>query len=298
MRIKKSLLSLALLLACPSILAAPELLWINSGVNNRDITFSTDADVMLTTITSPKNNHAAIVVSYWRNGQWTPPVVAPFSGQHPDIEPAFSPDGLTLYFASRRPRPGRDGEDWDLWQVALKAGEWGEPEHLGNIINTPGDEYYPSVTATGVLYFTATRDDTMGKEDLYRAAMVDGQYPLVENVGEPVNSQAFEFNAFVAPDESYLIFGSQLRPGETGGGDLYISHRQGGVFGEPRLLSDQINTKRLDYCPSVHNGYFYFTSERIVEVTMDSMQKISDQYQQPGNGFGDIYRIPFSEILD
>ena len=291
-------MTITLLLYCFETQAAPELLWFNSGVNNRDVTFSPDETVMLSTITAPKNNHAVIVVSYLHDGQWTEPMVAPFSGDHPDIEPAFAPDGLSLYFASRRPKPDRDGADWDLWQVPFIAGQWGEPEHLGDVVNTEGDEYYPSVTNTQVLYWTATRSDTLGTEDLYRSKRVDGQYQQVENVGEPVNSKAYEFNAFIAPDESYLIFGAQRRPGETGGGDIYISHRKGGVFQTPQLLSEEVNTNRLDYCPSVHGDYFYFTSERLQDRTIATMQDMKDLYQQPGNGFGDVYRIPLREILN
>jgi hypothetical protein len=253
---------------------------------------------MLSTIMAPKNLASVIVVSYQRDGNWTPLEVAPFSGEHADIEPAFSPDGDTLFFASKRPKPDREGSDWDLWRVAFRNRTWGEPEHLGDEINTPGNEFYPSVSSNGTLYFTATREDTIGKEDLYRVLVQNGKYTGVENLGEPVNSTAYEFNAFIAPDESYLIFGSQGRETNIGGGDLYISYRQDGKFAAPKLLSSKINTARLDYCPSVHHGYFYYTSEKISDANEKwTMQDMAAWYDSPGNGLGNIYRISFNEIL-
>ena len=281
----------------PHVQASPNALWINSGMNNRDITFSPDGSVLLTTIMAPKHQSAVIVISQQENGQWSPLEVAPFSGQFPDIEPAFSPDGKMLFFASRRPKPGRTGTDWDLWQVSFDEDKWGTPVNLGTAINTEGDEFYPSVTMAGTVYFTATRHDTIGKEDLYRSLLTNEGYTSVENIGSPVNSDAYEFNAFIDPEESYLIFGAQGRTGEIGGGDLYISYRVDGTFGEPRRLSSLVNTTRLDYCPTVFNNRLYFTSERMNDSDLSSMERVRALYQNSGNGFGDIYWLEFDEIL-
>lgn len=291
-----TLLFLALL---PALAPAASPVWFNSGMNNRDITFSPDGNVLLTTIVAPKQQAAVIAVSVRRNGQWSPLEVAPFSGSHMDIEPAFSVDGDYLYFASRRPKPYRDEVDWDLWRVSFDGSAWGEPEHLGNTVNTPGDEFYPSLTADGVLYFTATREDTLGREDLYRAPPDEaGAFTTVENVGAPVNTDAYEFNAFIAPDESYLIFGAQRRPGEIGGGDLYISYRENGQFTAPVLLPDTINSARLDYCPTVFEGRLYFTTELSDDISVSSMADMQGLYRSPGNGLGDIYWVEASGIID
>lgn len=277
---------------------AKEPLWFNSGMNNRDITFSPDGMLMLTTVVAPKNQFSLIALSTKKNGAWTELEVAPFSGKHPDLEAAFHPDGDWVYFASRRPKPGREGNDWDLWRVSWSGEYWGTPENLGRHINTTADEFYPSVTRDGTIYFTATREEGLGHEDLYSSKLEQGQYLHVTNLGEPVNSAAYEFNAFIAPDETYLIFGSQLREGETGGGDLYISMKQATGFSAPRLLPPSINTMRLDYCPTVFNGRFYFTTEQPADIDLGTVQKIADWYQSPGNGLGDIYSVPLADILN
>ncbi len=289
-----------LLLLAPLTTVAKESVWFNSGMNNRDITFSPDGDIMLTTVMAPKNLHSMIAMSIRKDGAWTALEVAPFSGEHPDIEPAFSPDGQFVYFASKRPAAGSEAISWDIWRISYDdTGSWGEPENLGAPINSPGNEFYPSLTRNGTLYFTATREDSLGKEDLYRAEPdKDGQYRSLENVGAPVNTEAYEFNAFIDPDENYLIFGSQGRGGnEMGGGDLYISFMEDGEFLEPVLLPAPINTTKLDYCPAVFKGRLYFTSEMPRSSIPKDMRDMSDWYQSPENGLGDIFSIEMEQLL-
>lgn len=282
---------------------AKDPIWFNSGVNNRDITFSPDGNVLLTTIVAPKNQFSIIAVSYKKahatneEHTWTPLQVAPFSGEHQDIEAAFHPNGHWVYFASKRPKPDRDGSDWDLWRVSYSEGNWGEPENLGDAVNSTADEFYPSLTIEGTLYFTATRTDTLGLEDLYLSRLEDNKYSVVENLGAPVNSVAYEFNAFIAPDESYLIFGGQRRPEETGGGDLYIARKVNGEFEEPQLLGADINSTRLDYCPYVFGDRFYFTTEFPDDAELGTVERINSWYQSPGNGLGDIYSVPLDYIF-
>src|ERR1700730_12500658 len=52
-----------------------------------------------------RNNASAstILVSRLRGSRWTPPELAPFSGEWNDMEPAMAPDGSHLVFVSSRP---------------------------------------------------------------------------------------------------------------------------------------------------------------------------------------------------
>ncbi len=75
------------------------------------------------------------------DGRWQAPRVAEFSGQYRDIDPAMSPDGHYLVFASNRPvqSGGARRTDFDLWRVDLLAnGGWSEPRHLGGAVNSSG----------------------------------------------------------------------------------------------------------------------------------------------------------------
>ena len=286
-----------LLLAGSTANAAPALHWSSDGLNNRDLTIHPNGNVLLTSLMSPKNLFSAIAVSTRVDGQWSDLAIAPFSGTFDDLEAMFDPAGEWLYFASKRPKPDRDGDDWDLWRVAYSDQGWGDPENLGTTINTDGDEFYPSLTRDGKLYFTATRNKNT-REDIFVATQHQGQFALVKAVGSGVNSATWEFNSFIDPDERYLIFGSQRRDGEVGGGDLYISYRKDGVFEPAQLLKGTVNSKRLDYCPFVFEDTLFFASERAAELQKPlTMKQLQHVFSAPGNGMGDIYQITLDEVL-
>ena len=182
------------------------------------------------------------------------------------VEAFVSPAGGELYFASKRPlADGTNEKDWDLWMVRRTESGWSEPENLGPTINSSGGEYYPSLTADGTLYFTAEREDTLGGEDIYRSRRSpDGTWAEPENLGPAVNSPAPEFNAMIAPDGGFLIFGS-VREGDVGGGDLHVSFRAGDGSWLPAVnLGEPINSPTLDYCPALaaDGSVLFFTSRR------------------------------------
>src|SRR5690606_6494442 len=59
--------------------------------------------------------------------RWVDPRPLPFNTPGTETEPAFSPDGRWLYFASER-KGGRGG--LDLYRVAFDGQRWGAPEPL------------------------------------------------------------------------------------------------------------------------------------------------------------------------
>ena len=72
-----------------------------------------------------------------------------FSTAHP----AFNHTQDTLYFASDR--PGGYGQS-DIYRVAVdKDGNFGEPENLGQTINTAGKETFPYLSPENELYFSS-----------------------------------------------------------------------------------------------------------------------------------------------
>lgn len=118
---------------------------------------------------------------------------------------------------------------------------------------------------------------------------------------QSINTEHYEFNAFVSPNEAFLIFSSYGRKDGLGGGDLYMSKKDSnGNWLQAVHLSPPINSKYLDYCPFVDRKEmnFYFTSERKPDhpeiiVNPNEVKSLSNSIQ---NGFGNIYRINFDSI--
>lgn len=220
------------------------------------ITFSPDGRTALWTVSDdffPISRQSTIVMSRFVNGAWTQPQIAPFSGDFPDIDPAFSPSGHALYFSSIRPVDGEPRADLDIWVVFRLPGDrWSEPVHLGDDVNSPFDELYPSVDWLGTVYFGSDRPGGLGGWDIYRARRTWFGYRPAENLGAPVNSEYWEFNPEITPSGLTLFFASIDRPGGFGLGDIYVAHAEwGGGFGAPRNLGPCVNSALDEYHPTL-----------------------------------------------
>lgn len=277
---------------------------ISTFINERDFALSPDGKEIYFTISTPKSSFQTIV--YCRkekDGLWTSPEVAPFAGSFSDLEPAFSSDGNTLFFSSNRPSDGKSTKDFDIWKVTRIGSGWSNPENLGTMVNTPADEFYPSVTHSGNLYFTAAYEGGVGKEDIYVSHFLRGSFQKPVPIDTAVNTRFYEFNAFVAPDERYILFTSYGRKDDTGGGDLYISIKDtSGKWQTARNLKS-LNSRQLDYCPFVSQDgkSLFFTSERhqlpvSFSDSKATVKTIGEIMLSPANGNGNIYWINFQNV--
>ncbi|MDD3321329.1 MAG: OmpA family protein [Paludibacter sp.] len=104
--------------------------------------------------------------------------------------PAISPDDQTIYFVTNE-IGGLGGKD--IWKAKLENGECKYIENLGPEINTSGDEMFPSVREDGVLYFSSNGRVGYGGLDIYRATPKKEGGWVVENMGEPINSNNDDF---------------------------------------------------------------------------------------------------------
>lgn len=225
---------------------------------------------------------------------WTEPQVLPFVGEYMAGDMCVSHDGERMLFCTDRPLiSGRDPEPVaNIWEVLRQTEGWSDPRPVHQV-NSDGNEWYPSLTKTGWLYFSSNREGGLGKSDIYRAKYTDGYYTKPENIGAPVNTEYSEGDVFIASNESYLIVKSSGRPDGLGGGDLYIHFRaKDGSWSEPVHMGDQINSPALEYCPVVSpdGKYFFFTSRRRgnddvywVDATVLENFRVSDSTR------GDVY---------
>jgi hypothetical protein len=187
--------------------------------------------------------------------------------------------------------------------VSEKSGPgWGEPSPLDTVINTLKDEFYPAVSKNGNLYFTATRENGIGREDIFLSRFGNGEYQLPTPLDSTINTAVFEFNAYVSPDENLLVFSSFGRDDGLGGGDLYYSVKDtSGNWIVAKNLGAVVNSDKLDYCPFVDipHGNFYFTSDRTNELNIgpNTVSDYEKEALQVLNGMGNIYRVNI-ETLD
>lgn len=191
------------------------------------------------------------------DGAWSEADTAPFLGDSgTGLTVAMSPDGETAYFTDARPAypPG------SIWRSHRSGNGWSEPLDAGPPLSTDADEWEVAMSADGTLYFSSSRAGGEGDLDIYRAPLINGGYPKVENLGPPVNTSAGDDLPFIAPDERYLIFASN-RPGGFGERDLYITFRVNGAWTDPQNLGPGINSKDWNIYPfvSADGKYLFYT---------------------------------------
>ena len=276
---------------------------LSTGLSNRDFTISPAGDEIFFTIQHPKFIASVIVRLIKMNGQWGKPEVAPFSGIFRDLEASFSPDGKTVYFSSNRPVSGTQPKrDFDIWKVTKASnGTWGRPENLGEIVNTVKNEFYPSVTKNGDVYFTVEAPYGKGGEDIVVCMRTSAGYQSPVSLPDAVNTTHGEFNAFVDPDGQFILFSSDGRTDDMGKGDLYISRKDKiGSWLPAKHLSKGINSSSLDYCPYVTSDkkYLIFTSNRLNKDWYSdkavNYTGLTNLLSGPGNGLDDLYWLKFN----
>lgn len=142
---------------------------------------------------------------------WTKPEAAPFSraikGRYADDVPFVTPDGKRMFFTSTRPVEGAEPGKENIWTVERTPEGWADPRPLEAEVNSLLLHWQVSVSANGTLYFSGTGTGCYGAQDLYSSRLVGGRYTKPVNLGPAINGPENEAYPYVAPDESYIIFG-------------------------------------------------------------------------------------------
>ncbi|AYB31897.1 PD40 domain-containing protein [Chryseolinea soli] len=269
-------------------------------------TFTPDGKTVFFSKSVPGSYFYTICFSEFKNGTWTAPQVAPFSGTYRDFDPVIAPDGETMLFASDRPVGDEAKHDYDIWMVQRTGTGWGKPTRLPEPVNSAFDEHFASMAASGNIYFSSTRPDSTGNQtgsDVYSSKRVDGTYKTAERMNA-VSTDAFELDVIIAPDESYILVGAAGRPDGLGGFDIFISRQVKGQWHEAVNAGPKINSPFRDYSPRISpdGKYLFFTSERdfttlrkpTAPLTYPELVKF---FRGTLNGLGNIYQIDLDEIV-
>jgi hypothetical protein len=213
---------------------------------------------------------------------WSDPVnLGPLvNSKYDDVDPALSPNGLSLYFSSTRPG-GFGSYDIYVCQRSSLTDSWGPPQHLGPTINSPGSiTYHPNFSLDGhELFFQSTRPGGYGGRDIWVSWRDDAhddfgwQRPV--NLGPGVNSPFDDFGPDYFKDGNTgitTLYFSSNRPGGLGDYDIYASTLQGdGTFGAAVLV------------PELNSPY----ADRRMAIRSDGLEMfvVSDRPGGVGNGF-------------
>lgn len=211
---------------------------------------------------------AEIKYSKLENGVWTEPEVILSHEKFGMNDPMLNPSEDKLYFISNMSlEEGGEARNHDIYYVERQLEGWSEPIRLDEPINTDSSEYYISFTEEGTLYFASNRNAEEGRywdHDIYVAHLdANGDYTELERLPKTVNTRYYEGDAFVAPDESYLIFCTVRKEGYRG--DLYISFKnEDGTWSEAKDMGFPINDENHQLCPFVtaDGDYLFYTSQQ------------------------------------
>jgi hypothetical protein len=286
-----------------AVLFAPGI--VSTGMYERDMAMTVNGDEIYYGLLL--GNQATIMVSRLEDGKWTEPEIASFASdmRHQYFEPSLTRDGKKVFFLSSLPPEGKEAlPGWgyqSIWAAERREnGAWGKPYDLAFPINAEGRNFYPSVTDDGTLYFTRAVSKEF-QPVLYRSRLKDGQYSDIEKLPDPVNGNGNPYNAFIAPDESYLIACAADIPGEAAGTPQYYVYfrTQDGRWSRPVNLGEKIN-KPGGAASSAYvtrdGKYLFFAStwKKAFEPPAHGTFSLSDLlriYTTPQNGNSDIYWI-------
>ena len=262
-----------------------------SGFNERDVTFSSDGKELYFT-QWPKEGDWKIMCMRQENGEWTEPRSASFSGEYDEAEAFFTPDERKIFFISNRPKAKNGNpETWEIWYVERNGKGWGTPRILGSPFE---GGFYTTFTKDWKMYYTAN-------SDLYVSKYDNGKFSSPERLGNNVNTDKEEYNSFISPDESFLIFSSHGWEESLGEGDLYICfRREDGTWTRARNMGPGVNSSARDYCPSVSpdGKYFFFSSRRSGDEDIFWVDAKIIENLKPNDLNGESFKAAGTELFD
>jgi hypothetical protein len=205
--------------------------------------------------------------------------------------PHQSPDGLSLYMASNRPRfVGDPRTDLDIWVAhrATTASPWGAPENLGEPVNSTADDFCPTPVRGGDLFFVSREalPGACGMGDIYLAHSdhhggFREPHHLACGPAGPNSALDEQGPSYVRADGRRLLYFSS-------GPDIYVSEKSGWEFGPAQAVAE-LNTPDTEIQPNVRKDGLevVFASNRRAGTDQDiyvaTRASIDDPFSTPVN---------------
>jgi len=139
--------------------------------------------------------------------------------------------------------------------------------NAGPNINSDGNEYYISFTNDGTMYFSSNvkaPEERRNDYDIFFSKNHEGVFQEAISLDDSINTQYYEADVFIDPNETYIIFAAN-RPEGLGRGDLYISFKKpNGSWTKSKNMGAPVNSENHELCPFVSKDgkYFFYTSNK------------------------------------
>jgi hypothetical protein len=277
---------------------------VSTGLSEAVCCFSPDGKEVYWNIaySIKEDAKAFIVYSKIENGEWTRPEFVSFTNmEYIYVYPFLSYDGKELYFISNEPTGSPNLKDeYNIWVVRRNGNQWDVPVPLPYPVYGRGITSGPSVTTSGVLYYTLITEE---EQAIYRSRCIDGTYSEPERLPDTVNSTDNQFDGVIAPDESYMLLPVSNRSDSYGSIDLYVTFRDHHDNWTPVAnLGNTINTKRVESAARISpDGRFIFLTGLYTTHNWGSeslsYSDILNYRTKPGYGKADIYWVS-SKIIE
>ncbi len=244
-----------------------------------------------------------IMHSFVENGHWTEPTEFSFTTHRMARYASFSPDGKKIFFNSRPERTGPpDSLVTDMWYVEKRDGGWSEPTEVRFHGEFSGKRVgvYPMAAANGNLYFSVFAD---GRRGIIHVSQYEkGKYlaprPLYDEL------QNYGNHAYIAPDESYIIFDWEHPDEKYGKNDILISFRdKNGKWAKAQSLGSLVNTPYHDWRPfvSFDGKYLFFSSNRVDSPELGdqpvTLGEVRESVDVPADGNQHLYWVD-ARVID
>jgi hypothetical protein len=244
----------------PVLFVPPELQSNTEWFWHGGLAFSPDGTEFYMDIYYPNANPSGVRVKQMimTNNVWSPIQTAPFAGDYRSAGMSFNNNGNTVFWVSDRPES-------NFWKSSKVNGVWSNAAPI--YYQYPaglGSGWRLSVANSGRIYAHFFSGVSFDQCDIYTIDRVNGQYLMPQKMSASINSDSMDINAFIDPDEEYLIFESN-REGGLGDVDLYISYKRPDNTWTPALnFGYPVNTDSYEMSPyvSADKQFLFFLSER------------------------------------
>jgi OOP family OmpA-OmpF porin len=197
---------------------------LNDEFHNAVCGISTDGRRLFLNSIKVRQNKTvpAIALSKYEGGSWSVPVsLSTFSFPPKGFFQAFVSFDETVAIVSFEGKKTRGLEDLYVMKRG-EDGKYGDPVHMGNVLNTAGFETSPVLAKDGkTLYFSSNGRGGVGDADIFKSTRLDDtwtNWSVPEPMGARINTSGFDGSFFVDDQGiAYYISGE----GASDPGDIY-----------------------------------------------------------------------------